>query len=83
MALGSNNRHFRPNRTPRLADNDESIVDLYVADERNQFYFTTTAFVDMFTGFYSFTPCTREMDKRMPVFIAGGVTILPGDWGTR
>ncbi len=75
MALGSNNRHFRPNRTPcDWLTRDESIVDLYVADERNQFYFTTTAFVDMFTGFYSLYSHKNlaKMDKRTPVFIAGG-----------
>lgn len=75
LSLGSNNKHFKPNRTPcDWLTRDEAIVDLYCADERNGFQFTAGAFVDMFTGMrtlYSKKNLAR-MDQRTPVLIASG-----------
>lgn len=84
MTLGNNNRFFKPNRTPcDWLTRDEAIVDAYVADERNQFRFTTGAFVDMFTGFYSLFKKKNLalMNRATPVMIASGDRDPVGDMG--
>ncbi|HHW93664.1 MAG TPA: alpha/beta hydrolase [Clostridiaceae bacterium] len=84
MALGNNNRFFKPNRTPcDWLTRDDVIVDAYMADERNQFCFTTGAFVDMFTGFYSLYKKKNLalMDRETPVMIANGDHDPVGDMG--
>ncbi len=84
MTLGSNNRYFAPNRTPcDWLTRNEKIVDAYVADERNRFRFTTSAFVDMLTGFHSLYSKKNLalMDKTTPILIASGDQDPVGDMG--
>ncbi|HZK29278.1 MAG TPA: alpha/beta hydrolase [Clostridia bacterium] len=75
LSLGSNNKPFKPSRTPcDWLTRDESIVDAYVADERNQFMFTASAFVDMFEGIKTLNKKTNlaRMNRHIPILIAGG-----------
>ena len=84
LSLGSNNKHFKPSRTPcDWLTRDEAIVDLYCADERNRFRFTASAFADMFEGMktLSSTKNLRRMDKRTPVLIASGSDDPVGSMG--
>lgn len=75
LSLGSNNKHFKPNRTPcDWLTRDEAIVDLYCADPRNRFQFTASAFADMFEGMktlYSRRNLAR-MNTATPILIASG-----------
>ena len=84
MSLGSGNKHFKPNRTPfDFLTRDQAIVDLYCADERNQFLFTASAFADMFEGMRTLTrqKDLRRMDPNTPVLIASGSHDPVGDMG--
>ena len=84
LSLGSNNKHFKPSRTPcDWLTRDEAIVDLYCADERNRFRFTASAFADMFEGMKTLnsTKNLRRMDKRTPVLIASGSDDPVGSMG--
>lgn len=84
LSLGSNNKYFKPNRTPcDWLTRDESIVDLYCSDERNRFKFTASAFADMFTGMktlYS-KKNLQSMDNKTPVLIASGSDDPVGSMG--
>lgn len=84
LSLGSNNKFFKPNRTAcDWLTRDEAIVDLYVADERNQFMFTAQAFADMFYGMKTLynKDNLRRMDPTTPVFIASGADDPVGEMG--
>lgn len=84
LTLGGNAKHFPDSRTPLdWLSRDGEIVDLYLADERNRFKFTTRAFTDMFTGIRSLyrKKNLEKMDTRTPVFIASGGDDPVGDMG--
>ncbi|NLA95758.1 MAG: alpha/beta hydrolase [Clostridiaceae bacterium] len=75
LSLGSNNKYFKPNRTPcDWLTRDEAIVDLYCADERNRFKFTASAFADMFEGMKTLNSKKnlKRMDTHTPILIASG-----------
>ena len=75
LSLGNGNKYFKPNRTPfDFLSRDEAVVDLYCADERNQFMFTASAFADMFEGMRTLTRKKNldRMDRRTPVLIVSG-----------
>ena len=84
LSLGSNNKHFKPSRTPcDWLTRDQAIVDLYCADERNRFKFTASAFLDMFEGIrtlYS-KKNLKKMDTRTPRLIASGSDDPVGSMG--
>ncbi len=75
MAFGRNNKSFEPARTPfDWLTRDEVIVDKYIAEPRNNFIFTLSAYKDLFTllGRLSDDRILSLMPKYLPVlFIAG------------
>ena len=84
LSLGSNNKPFKPNRTTcDWLTRDEAIVDAYVADERNQFMFTVSAFADMFEGIKTLYQKANldKMNRDIPVLIASGADDPVGDMG--
>ena len=75
LALGSNNKPFRPNRTDFdwLSVNTEN-VDRYIADPLCGFNFTAGAFIDFFT-FIKKVGETEDADrirKDLPVLVVSG-----------
>lgn len=84
LSLGSNNKYFKPNRTScDWLTRDEAIVDRYVADERNQFMFTASAFHDMFYGMKTLynKDNLRRMHVTTSVLIASGADDPVGQMG--
>lgn len=84
MSLGNGNKYFKPNRTPfDFLTRDEAIVDLYCADDRNQFLFTAGAYADMFLGMRTLTRKRNlvRMDKELPILIASGTDDPVGAMG--
>lgn len=75
MALGSNNKPFRPNRTEVdwLSRNDEN-VDKYVADPLCGFWFTAGAYLDFFSVMKKLADGENfdQIRKGLPVLIISG-----------
>lgn len=75
IAFGSNNRRFKPNRTPAdWLTRDTAIVDGHLKDELCGFVPTVGLYHDMMTGirFDSSVQNLRKMDKMMPVLFFSG-----------
>lgn len=75
MALGNNNKPFRPNRTPVdwLSVNEEN-VDRYMADELCGFSFTVSAYADFFKVLQDLAhnADVEKLSHGLPVLITSG-----------
>lgn len=82
MALGSNNKHFEPARTPSdWLTKDTQIVDAYVHEPLDNFQFTTNAFDEMFKGLQDADAHINQIPKDLPILFASGADDPVGDFG--
>ncbi|MGI6090418.1 MAG: lysophospholipase [Saccharofermentanales bacterium] len=75
LALGKNNKFFQPVRTRNdWLTRDESIVDQYNADPRDNFVFTAQAYFDFFGGLKAIGNKDKleRMDRKLPLIFMSG-----------
>ncbi|WP_438759839.1 alpha/beta fold hydrolase [Enterococcus sp. AZ194] len=84
LAFGGFNKHFEPTRTAKdWLTRDEEMVDLYLADPKTQFIFSTKAYQDLFilTKNASNPALLSQINTELAIYLISGAQDPVGNFG--